>query len=133
MTKNKYFFLTLLTVCLTTISYGQTKTYTSHYIAKNRIVKDTLIDKSLGYKFIIDKNRIVISAFDMKGKLIWKTNPAVDNKLEEYKVKIPTIVYFAFDSDRSQKKSEVIWIAYNNSQFGFLDKKTGKFTFEGQD
>ena len=118
---------------MTTISYGQTKTYTSHYIAKNRIVKDTLIDKSLGYKFIIDKNRIVISAFDMKGKLIWKTNPAVDNKLEEYKVKIPTIVYFAFDSDRSQKKSEVIWIAYNNSQFGFLDKKTGKFTFEGQD
>ncbi|POY37227.1 hypothetical protein C3L50_14470 [Flavobacterium alvei] len=118
---------------MTTISYGQTKTYTSHYIEKNRIVKDTLIDKSLGYKFIIDKNRIVISAIDKKGKLIWKTNPSVDNKLGEYKVKIPKIVYFAFDSDSSKKKSEVIWIAYNNSQFGFLDKKTGKFTFEGQD
>ena len=98
------------------------------------IIVDTLVDKKTGYKFIIDKERIYITAVDKTGKVIWRVDPAVDNKLKEYRVKRPTIVYFAFGiDDRTKEKNEVIDIGYNNSQFGFLDKKTGKFTFSGQD
>jgi hypothetical protein len=92
-----------------------------------------LSDKQSGHKFIVDEQRIYITAIDTTGKTIWKTDPIVDNKIEEYRVKRPTIVYFAFGSDRTKEEKEIICIAYNNSQFGFIDKTTGKFTFEGQD
>ena len=123
----------ILTTCLTTILKGQSVPYTSHYTEKDNIKADTLVDKTTGNKFIIDKKRIYITAIDKTGKVIWKTDPAVDNNLEEYRVKRPTIVYFNFGSDRTKEKNEVISISYNNSQFGYLDKRTGKFFFEGQD
>ena len=109
------------------ISFGQ---YIAHFIEKDHIVKDTLVDKP-GVKFFIDKQRIYITAIDAKGKQLWKTDPAIDNKLEEYRKKRPTIVYFEFAKNRNG--NEVIHIVYENSQFGYLDKKTGHFTYEGQD
>jgi hypothetical protein len=42
-------------------------------------------------------------------------------------------VYFAFGNDGTKEKREVIAINYSNTQFGYIDKKTGKFHFEGQD
>jgi len=113
-----------------TICKGQ---YVSHYIEKDRIKIDTLIDKTTGVRFILDKKRIYIKAIDKSGKVLWKTDPAVDNNLDEYRVKRPTIVYFAFKTDKFTDNKEVIAISYNNSQFGYLDKKTGHFQFEGQD
>jgi len=85
-----------------------------------------------GVKFVIDKSRTRITAIDKNGKQIWKTNPATDNKLEKYRVDKPTIVYFEFGNDYTGK-NQVIHIAYNNSQAGYLDKKTGHFYFQGQD
>jgi hypothetical protein len=126
--------ITLITLMgfliLPTICKGQ---YISHYTENDKIKIDTLSDKTTGVKFIIDKKRIYIKAIDKSGKELWKTDPAVDNKLEEYRVKRPTIVYFAFKTDKFTENKEVIAISYNNSQFGYLDKKTGHFQFAGQD
>src|SRR5476651_455147 len=98
--------------------------YIAHFIERDQIKKDTLIDNTTGNKFIVDKKRIFIFAVDKSGKLLWKTDPTTDNKLEKYRVDRPTIVYFEFGMDNTGK-NQVIHIAYNNSQFGYLDKKTG--------
>lgn len=120
----------LLTIVLSNTALGQ---YVSHYTEKDKIKIDTLIDQKSGNKFIIDKQRIFITSIDKNGKLLWKTDPAIDNKLEKYKTDRPTIVYFSFGDDKTKNKKEVIWLVYSNTQFGYLDKTEGKFTFEGQD
>lgn len=122
----------LMLLLLPAITFGQSQTYIGHYIDKSHIKQDTLIDKVSGMKFILDKNRIYVTAIDKSGKQLWKTDPAVDNKLEEYRVKRPVIVYFSFGKDRTGQ-NQVIDISYNNSQFGYLDKKSGHFYFDGQD
>jgi hypothetical protein len=95
--------------------------------------KDSLIDNSSGLKFYLDTSMIYVWAFDKYGKLLWKTDPWKDNNLMEYRVKRPTIKYFKLINEKGTKNEEVIGIGYNNSQSGYLDKLTGKFTFEGQD
>jgi hypothetical protein len=120
----------ILTIAFSNSAFGQ---YISHYTEKDRIKIDTLIDKKSGAKFIIDKQRIFITAIGKNGKLLWKTDPAIDNKLEKYRTDRPTIVYFSFGDDRTKRKKEVIWLSYSNTQFGYLDKVSGKFTFYGQD
>jgi len=113
-------------------SFGQSTTYIAHYNEPSHIKKDTLTDSKGGEKFIIDKNRIYITAVDKTGKQLWKTDPVGDNKIEEYRVKRPVIVYFALGT-KGSGNDEVIYISYNNSQFGYLDEKSGTFHFEGQD
>ena|ERR1700761_5645239 len=122
----------MLGLLLPIITHAQSQTYISHYTEKSDIKQDTLIDKISGTKFILDKDRIYISAVSKNGKQLWKTDAATDNKLSEYRVKRPTIVYFAFGVDNTGK-NQVIDISYNNSQFGYLDKKSGRFYFNGQD
>jgi hypothetical protein len=95
--------------------------------------KDTLIDNLTGSKFYLDTNKIYVYAFDKSGKLLWKTDPWKDNNLMEYRVKRPIIRFFEFENNKWTDSVEVIGIGYNNSQFGYLDKLTGKFTFHGQD
>ena len=112
------------------ISYGQT--YVAHYIERDHIKSDTLTDNNTGVKFIIDKDRIFVKAVDKTGNQLWKTDPATDNMLPEYRVKRPVIVSFQFQR-KINSGAEEIGIRYNNSQFGYLDKKTGKFQFAGQD
>lgn len=121
--------ITLLLMTMCTSNYAQ-YTYTGHHTLKDQIKIDTIIDKTNGNKFILDKERIYIKALDKEGKLLWKTDPSVDNKIEEYRVKRPVIIYFAFDLDNGK---EVIWITYNNTQFGTLNKENGAFDFHGQD
>jgi hypothetical protein len=92
-----------------------------------------LTDRATCTKYYLDTSRIYIFAVDSTGKILWKTDPWKDNKLEEYRVNRPTIIYFALDSNKFTGFKKVIWITYNSSQFGFLDLLTGKFTFQGQD
>jgi len=123
------FAFVVLTMTLFNSALGQ---YITHYIEKVRIRIDTLIDKKSGHKYIIDKQRIYITAIDKNGKLLWKTDPVIDNKLPKYRIARPQIIYFALCSERVKKGNEKIWITYNNTQFGVLDKLTGKFNFYGQ-
>ena len=81
----------------------------------------------------MDTSQIYVFGLDPVGKLLWKTDPWKDNNLMEYRVKRPIIRFFHFINDKWTNNVEVIGIGYNNSQFGYLDKLTGKFTFEGQD
>jgi hypothetical protein len=112
------------------VSRGQS--YIANYREPNHIKADTLIDGKTGVKFIIDKDRIFVKAINKAGKQLWKTDPAVDNKLEEYRFKRPVIVYFQLQKTQVNGLEEIA-VSYNNSQFGYLDKKTGAFQFEGQD
>lgn len=130
MKKHQVLIFFALTITLSDTVFGQ---YVSHSTEKDRIKIDTLTDKQNGNRFIIDKQRIYITAIDKNGKLLWKTDPAVDNNLEKYRTDRPTIVYFAFGSNRTKSKKEVICLSYSNTQFGYLDKENGKFTFQGQD
>jgi hypothetical protein len=75
----------------------------------------------------------MVTALNPQGKQLWRTDAWKDNRLEAYRVKRPVISYFAFGKDIRDKKTEVIWLTYNNTQFGFLDKKTGAFRWLGQD
>jgi hypothetical protein len=93
----------------------------------------TLIDDELKMKFILDSQRINITAYDSLGKVTWQTDPWLDNKLMTYRLKRPRIIFFAFVNEERTDNKEVIGIDYNNTQFGMVDKRTGKFTFWGQD
>jgi hypothetical protein len=118
----------ILTFCIS-YCFGQ---YTGHATINRKIRQRTLIDNNK-FKFELDSTQITITAFSASGKLLWKTDPWLDNKLSKYRVDRPYIVYFALDKNERTNNEEVIWITYNNTQFGTIDKKTGKFKFHGQD
>jgi hypothetical protein len=99
----------------------------------------TAIDSFTNNYYILDSTHTIIKAYNKTSQMIWQTNPRKDNSLQDYRHKNPVITYFKlgmidYDGNRLYKKGDkVLFIAYSNSQFGFLDLKTGKFTFEGQD
>jgi hypothetical protein len=117
-------FLIILIACSNNKSV--TQKYSSPY-------KDTLIDNSSKLRFYLDTALINVYAFDKTGRLLWRTDPWKDNNLMKYRVKRPKIRYFEFKQDKWTDSIEVIGIGYDNSQFGYLDKLTGRFTFQGQD
>ncbi|HUI91465.1 MAG TPA: hypothetical protein VLX68_04365 [Chitinivibrionales bacterium] len=110
-----------------------TYSYIGHATLPVKVIRDTLTDSSTGYKYFLDSAQIIITAIDKKGKVVWRTDPWKDNNIRTYRVKRPVIVNFHFDKDYSNEKKEVVWIVYNNTQFGGVDKKTGTFTWYGQD
>ncbi len=102
-------------------------------IERNPILKDTLYDKENGNIYVLDKNKIFVTAYDKNGKVIWRTDPVKDAFIRKYRTDRPIIVSFEFGTESVNQKSEAIWIRYNNSQFGYLLKKNGKFRCQGQD
>jgi len=93
----------------------------------------TLKDSISGNIFVLDSFHINIYALNLKGDTLWKTDPWKDNGIQEYRVKRPVINYFKLGYTRWTDYKEAILICYNNSQFGSVDKTTGKFFLEGQD
>jgi hypothetical protein len=78
----------------------------------------------------LDSKHIVVTAFDKEGKILWKTNPYKDNKIEENGARKIEIIHFDFTVIRSLSgKIKFIQIGYNNGNYGFLELKTGKFNF----
>jgi hypothetical protein len=97
-----------------------------------------LKDSSSARTFILDTSHIFIVALNSQRDTVWKTDPWKDNKLEVYRTKRPRVVDMTIGSNEgwisSDKKPEnVLWIRYNNTQFGFISLTTGKFHFSGQD
>ena len=128
--KRQIFILTFLlsiNFCI-----GQTE-YVGRAILDNCVEKFTLVDTISGIKFTLDSTQIYVTAIDKSGKQLWRTDPWKDNNLMEYRVKRPIIVKFGFANNQWTDNKEVIWITYNNTQFGIIDKLTGKFTWFGQD
>jgi hypothetical protein len=99
----------------------------------------TLIDSVTNNYFVLDASQIFITAFNEKNKKIWKTDPYKDNSICEYRTKRPVIIEYRFgkspDNFPNYEKEgiKVIWITYNNTQFGFVDLISGKYYWLGQD
>ena len=90
--------------------------------------------------FELDTTHTIITAFSKSNQIIWNTNPRQASSLPNYRHKNPTIRYFQIGElgrnlygSINKKGERVLFISYSNSQFGFLDLKTGTFTYEGQD
>ena len=96
----------------------------------------TLKNSMLNSTFVLDISHIYVSAYDSGGNLLWKTDPYIDNHIDEYRTRRPIIVDILFCDNpfAAQKKREItIGIVYSNTQFGYLNLKTGKYIFGGQD
>ena len=99
---------------------------------QSEVLNHTIHDSATGNRFELSEDQLEISAFDKNGKRLWIVNPRLENNLHEYRRSCPIIYYFELGIER-ESNEEVILIAYTNSQFGYLNKSTGAFTFEGQD
>lgn len=137
----KRIFIFLIFTCATILkTQAQTYVYDGqgNLIAGSHIKSkpgSTLVlkDSLTGNIFLLDSTHINIYAFNTKGDTLWKTDPWKDNKLEVYRVKRPVIVDFDFATNKWTDNKEVIWIVYNNTQFGTINKEVGKFRWMGQD
>ena len=95
-------------------------------------------DRATGIIFYVESDGRHVTALDTDGKILWHRDPFADGKLEFYRTKTPRIVYIGKTNEVGEKCAaakgqKVIGIAFNCSQFGDLDIKTGNFTFRGQD
>ncbi|OYU96550.1 MAG: hypothetical protein CFE21_09200 [Bacteroidetes bacterium B1(2017)] len=129
--KRQLFILTFFYLSIN-FCVGQTQ-YVGHATLNNNLKNRTLIDSLTGTKFVLDTAQIYVTAFHKSGKQLWQTDPWKDNKLMEYRVKRPIIVRFDFANNKWTDNKNVIWIVYNNTQFGIIDKSTGEFKWFGQD
>jgi hypothetical protein len=109
--------------------------------AKSKEGKQVIIvDPITNNYYVLDSTHTSITAYNNSKQIIWKTNPRKDNHLSEYRHPNPVITYYQIGKlpenvygSINKKGEKVIFISYSNSQFGFLDLKTGKFMYEGQD
>jgi len=92
-----------------------------------------LIDSINNNCFLLDSAHINIYALKQNHDTLWTTDPWKDNNIKVYRTKRPIIVQFDFAKNKWTDNKEVIWIVYNNTQFGIIDKRTGEFTWFGQD
>lgn len=108
-------------------------TYIAHAtIGPNGPLK-ILHDSTSRITFMVDTARVNITAVDAHKRILWRTDPWKDNMLDRYRVDRPIIVRFYFVNEKRTHNQNKILIVYNNTQCGFVDLKTGKFTFLGQD
>lgn len=91
------------------------------------------------HKYVLEKDYISITAYDDKKNILWKTDPYLDNRIHFYRTKRPKIIQFRFGRspdyfpEKIMPGIKVIWITYNNTQYGFIDLATGMYYFCGQD
>jgi hypothetical protein len=128
------------------VCHGQRQDKAYKVAFANSLKIHVLIDKVNFTKYTLDTARVYIAAVDSSGRQLWKTNPREASRLEPYRTSKPIIWRFYFGNfspddyiskkeKRKKKKNgtldkgiEVIWIVYNNTQLGFVDKRTGEFT-----
>ncbi len=95
--------------------------------------KWVLKDTATSARYILNARRNVVTAVDSNGDLIWKTNPRKDNNLQPYRIKRSKIDFMSFTTPGGVSLGDsVIYIRWDNSQFGTLSKATGQFMWRGQ-
>ncbi len=99
----------------------------------NKLEYDVLIDTISGISFALDTSQQIITAINHNGDTLWQTTPSTNLNVQEYRIKNPKIVYYNFKQDEFQNNKEVIWVIFQNTQFGVIDKETGKYIMYGQD
>ena len=89
----------------------------------------TYKDRASGVIYYVESDGRHVSAIDPDGKILWNVDPFMDAGLKPYRFPKPVIVYVG----KSNIDEDSISISFDSSQFGDLDKKTGKFRFRGND
>ena len=89
----------------------------------------TYKDRASGVIYYVESDGRHVSAIDPDGKILWNVDPFVDAGLKPYRLSKPLIVYIS----KSNVDEDSISIGFDSSQFGDLDRKTGKFRFRGND
>ncbi len=82
-------------------------------------------DEDSGTVYYVETDGRHVSAIGSDGKILWSRDPFADAHLPLYRTKAPRIVFF-------KREKDCLAIAYNSTQSGTLNIKTGDFTFEGQ-
>ncbi len=95
--------------------------------------EESVLTDSAGIRYALDSKKVYLVAIDKNNKMLWYADPYKDNKLKPYKVERPVISEMFFVFSQTDINKEVIWILYDNTQYGEVDKKTGKFLFLGQE
>ena len=117
---------------------NQATTYIAHYLEPFH-GPQAYKDAGSGVIFYVESDGRHVAAIGPDGKVLWNRDPFSDARLEFYRTKTPRIVYIGKTSPRNEAYwatngiPKVIGIAYNSSQFGELDVRTGDFKFHGQD
>jgi hypothetical protein len=127
----KCFLILLVTQTLNSPCFAQSHPDTTFH--GKGWMNSLLVDSNSGIKYVLDSSRTFITAYKKNGKILWRTNPQKENNIKLFMYSDSSIYYFYFYSDKSTGNIEQILIAYGNSYEGFINKKTGKFTFFGQD
>lgn len=139
---NKLLLLLTSTLCTIT-THAQSTTYIATAASSSATIKINgvphkeppyiLADTVEHINYILNEKKTIVSAINSNNDTLWVTNPVKDSHVEKYRVSTPIIVSISlYKVDRPDMK-EVIFLAYNNSQFGYIIKKTGEFVFMGQD
>lgn len=92
-----------------------------------------LTDSATGVKYVLNRKRNFIAAIDVRGNILWETDPRETADVGEYRVTHPKIIEMGFRYNVEGLYHDVIFIRYNNSQFGYVVKETGQFVWQGQD
>lgn len=93
------------------------------------------VDQQTGVTYSVGRDGRHVTARASDGRVIWKRNPFKDAKMEAYRVSQPR-VNFIGEADRpwlTEKMGSYIEIAFDSSQFGIMNAKTGDFRCLGQD
>jgi len=132
------FILSLISFC----AFGQT---TIIYNAQGKVIGGShiktkpgdsikIIDPGTKNYYVLDAPHIYITAYDKNGKKLWKTDPYMDGQMGEYRTKRPIIVDFKFVTESfSSTKVETISIVYDNTEFGYVNLNTGRYSSMGRD
>ena len=137
-TMKKYLFISLILFTVN-LSFSQETRYISQSRLYGEVKNRILIDSISETKFILDSTSVYITAIDSTGKQLWRISPhdQIDKKISFYRFKNPKIVRSYFWNNRQfvadGKGTDIIWINFENTHAGDIDKLTGKFTFRGQD
>ena len=142
--------ISVLPICLVFCAMGTVfASDNTHFVPNNTdapvlnedyVIPKVLVDLQTRIIYYLESDGRHISAISPNGKLLWHVDPFVDAKLEPYRFSQPIILYFEFVDPTWWKihaylgpADDFIGINFNSSQFGALNKNTGKFTCFGQD
>src|ERR1017187_2116399 len=100
-------------------------------------------DEDTGIIFYIESDGHHISALDKEGQILWCSRPAKDRNLPPYSEMQPhlnpSIVWIGGLREKERERlkkigsGKSIGVSFSSRQAGFIDVKTGDFTFQGQD
>ncbi len=93
-----------------------------------------IIDSLTKNFYILDSSHSSITAYKSMKNVMWEINPYKKGGVNNYRHKNPTIWHLNIEpKNRDGSGERVLHVSYTNSQFGYIDLKSGEFHYQGQD